>query len=277
MGNREFMYGGISDVRLVDGCEKEDTSSMVSSGRKSVCALRSNDWTKRRNVGNRTWRRCGCRLSSVIGSNSTRNWIWRQLDDIKFGCFPWCVEIVCFTYECIYKCISGLWNRNVEEEIEKKESNPFCPFFDTGISGGMSLVRKECCASTIVEMAYLMPVVLLTWMLVIFALFYYHDKTLAIGAAYETVAVSSEWYKESDEVDIETVSKYFQNRIRGKLLFFSYMSADVQLESNWLTLDVSARRRGMRMNVVQKVEIRNPEKEIRRIQIIKDGLEDLVD
>ena len=56
--------------------------------------------------------------------------------------------------------------------------------------------------STVVEMAYLMPVVLLCWMAVIFALFYYHDKNIIGGAAYETAIVGSEewrWQKEIEE------------------------------------------------------------------------------
>jgi len=56
--------------------------------------------------------------------------------------------------------------------------------------------------STVIEMAYLMPVVLLCWMAIIFALFYYHDKNIIGGAAYETAIVGSEewrWQKEIED------------------------------------------------------------------------------
>lgn len=185
------------------------------------------------------------------------------------------METICSAYDRIRECLCAVWNRVMEKEIKKNEPCAVCPLFATRISRCLYLVRRECQASTIVEMAYLIPVILLMWMLVIFALFYYHDKTLVIGAAYETAVVGGEWYEEADEVETEKIGEYFQNRIRGKLLFYSYISADVQMEEDLLIVDAGARKRGMRIHVVQKVKIRNPKKEIRRIQIIKDSLEDL--
>lgn len=139
------------------------------------------------------------------------------------------------------------------------------------------MVGKECRASTIVEMAYLMPVVLLMWMLVIFALFYYHDKTLVIGAAYETVVVNSERYREVDMVETEQVNAYFWSRIQGKLLFYSHVPVETTVEDEMLIVSVKAKAHGMTIDVVQKVEIIYPEKDIRKIQRIKEGLEDLGD
>ena len=53
------------------------------------------------------------------------------------------------------------------------------------------MVKIRCKGSTVVEMSYLAPVVLLVWMAVIFGLFYYHDKGILTGAAYETAVVTS--------------------------------------------------------------------------------------
>lgn len=185
------------------------------------------------------------------------------------------METVYSAYDRICECVGVVWNRVMEKETEKNEPRSVCTFFATRIPRCLDLVRRECQASTIVEMAYLIPVILLMWMLVIFALFYYHDKTLVIGAAYEAATVGGEWYEEADEVETEKIGEYFQDRIREKLLFYSYISVDVQMEEDLLIVDASARKRGMRIHEIQKVKIRNPKKEIRRIQIIKDGLEDL--
>lgn len=277
MGNRKFVYSRLSRTSSVDGYKKESDSCMVFGGRE--CArICSSDIRSKRTDGC-TWTgdfgRYG--ISNAFCTQSAGNWIWRQLDDLEFRYIFGCVEIICSAYDCVYKCISIVWNRIVEKKIKKKESCSIYSIFDTGISGGLHLVRKECKASTIVEMAYLMPVILLMWMLVIFALFYYHDKTLVVGAAYETVVVGSEWYENVDEVEADRVGKYFQDRIRGKLLFFSYISLNVDVDGDLLVIDAGARKRGMRIQVIQKAEIRNPEKEIRRIQIIKNGLEDLKD
>ena len=82
-------------------------------------------------------------------------------------------------------------------------------------------------ASTVVEMAYLMPLVLMVWMLVIFGLFYYHDKTILMGAAYETVIVGSEILYGMEEFPQEEMENYFRERIRGKLMFYGQVSVNV--------------------------------------------------
>lgn len=277
MDNRKFMHGGIFSTRCVDGYKKKSNSDMVSDDWECTCNRPSDIGAKRNVDFGRIRNNCRHRLSVIVEVQPARNWVWRQLDNLKPRSFSRCVESTCVTYDCIYECIDTVRNRDVEKEIKKKKPCAFRSLFAGGVSRGMRLVRKECKASTIVEMAYLMPVILLMWMLVIFALFYYHDKTLAIGASYETAVVGGEWYEEADEVETERIGEYFQNRIRGKLLFFSYISVEVQLEDDWLLVDANARKRGMRIHAVQKVKIRNPQKEIRRIQIIKDGLEDLKD
>ena len=51
------------------------------------------------------------------------------------------------------------------------------------------VMRRKVKASTVVEMSYMMGVVMLMWMVVLFTLFYYYDKLILSGAAYETVVV----------------------------------------------------------------------------------------
>ena len=80
--------------------------------------------------------------------------------------------------------------------------------------------------STVVEMAYLMPVVLLCWMAVIFALFYYHDKNIIGGAAYETAIVGSEEWRWKKEIEDGKMEQYFQKRIENKLIFFDTVSVE---------------------------------------------------
>lgn len=42
-----------------------------------------------------------------------------------------------------------------------------------------------------VEMSFLMPIIMLLVMSSIYAFFYYHDKNIIAGAAYETAVVGS--------------------------------------------------------------------------------------
>lgn len=42
-----------------------------------------------------------------------------------------------------------------------------------------------------VEMAYLMPIIFMVFVLIVYTSFYYHDKQILIGAAAETTAVGA--------------------------------------------------------------------------------------
>ena len=84
--------------------------------------------------------------------------------------------------------------------METDDKNVILSFSSDRLSGDIYMVKLK--GSTVVEMAYLMPVVLLCWMAIIFALFYYHDKNIIGGAAYETAIVGSEewrWQKEIED------------------------------------------------------------------------------
>ena len=76
-----------------------------------------------------------------------------------------------------------------------------------------------------VEMSFLMPIIMLLVMSSIYAFFYYHDKNIIAGAAYETAVVGSNKAREkpgsqtgtgdksgTDAAELETL---FQSRVNG--------------------------------------------------------------
>ena len=83
--------------------------------------------------------------------------------------------------------------------------------------------RRTCKASTVVEMAYLMPVVLLCWMLVVFALFFYHDKSVIAGAAYESAVMGTELWAEETGYRSAKIEDYFREIIYVFLNIFLYL------------------------------------------------------
>ena len=83
--------------------------------------------------------------------------------------------------------------------------------------------RRTCKASTVVEMAYLMPVVLLCWMLVVFALFFYHDKSVIAGAAYESAVMGTELWAEETGYRSAKIEDYFREIIYVFLTIFLYL------------------------------------------------------
>lgn len=62
-------------------------------------------------------------------------------------------------------------------------------------------------ASLMVETAYIMPVIFLSFLIGVYMLFYFHDKNILLGAGYETAVVGSEkvkWSEENIEKKMET-------------------------------------------------------------------------
>lgn len=131
-------------------------------------------------------------------------------------------------------------------------------------------------ASTVVEMAYLMPVVLMVWMLVIFILFYYHDKNILSGAAYETAVVGSELIHEEGELKEERATIYFQERIEGKLLFFGSASSEISVDEESIQVRGKASSKGLSLAVEKSAAVTEPEKKIRKKRAILDWAKEVI-
>lgn len=136
-------------------------------------------------------------------------------------------------------------------------------------------MRKSCKGSTVVEMAYLMPVVLLCWMLIIFALFYYHDKGIIAGAAYESAVVGSELWAEETEYRSAKVEEYFRDRIQGKLLFYENVEVSIRIEQKEVRVWAAASKYLMILKVEEQAAVTEPEKVIRDMLILKETVEDV--
>jgi len=136
-------------------------------------------------------------------------------------------------------------------------------------------VKRTCKASAVVEMAYLMPVVLLCWMAVIFALFYYHDKNVITGAAYESAVVGTELWAEETEYRSAKIEEYFRKRLNGKLLFYKNVEIYVLVNRTEVGVEVSAIKHRMTLHVEEQVAITQPEKVVRDKLILKETVEDI--
>lgn len=122
--------------------------------------------------------------------------------------------------------------------------------------------KKDMKASTVIEMSYIMPVFLFLFLLIMYTVFYYHDKAVLNGAAAETAVLGAqaERRKETKEYDLE---KIFHERTEGKLIFLTGANVTVQKDEKEITVSVSAQKNLMRMSICQKAAIVNPEEKIR--------------
>ena len=122
--------------------------------------------------------------------------------------------------------------------------------------------KKDMKASTVIEMSYIMPVFLFLFLLIMYTVFYYHDKAVLNGAAAETAVLGAqaERRKETKEYDLE---KIFHERTEGKLIFLTGANVTVQKDEKEITVSVSAQKNLMRLSICPKAAIVNPQQKIR--------------
>lgn len=225
------------------------------------------------------WRGCGSPVFTGGENNQRKYWIWGWVDDLKSGNLLWCLEIVRSAFFSVPAHTCYLCSRNDFLKMEKRKKDSICPIFTDWICRGTCMVKKyrslNYKGSTVIEAAYLFPAIMLVWMLVLYALFYYHDKNIILGAAYETAVVGSEMAHESKHEIEGIISQYMKERVQGKLIFFPGVQVMVHKENNKVTVTALARAKWMHLSVVKSAAFTEPEKEIRKIRIIKQQLEDI--
>lgn len=114
--------------------------------------------------------------------------------------------------------------------------------------------------SATIEMAYIMPVIFLAFIAIVYAVFYFHDKNILQGTAYETAVIVSQKMRTQEEADGESI---FRERLGSKLIFFDTPSVTIDSGEQEITVSVTARRRAMGIFVEQRAGVVTAEKHIR--------------
>lgn len=133
--------------------------------------------------------------------------------------------------------------------------------------------RMELKGVITIEMSYLLPVIFVLFSMIVYTVFYYHDKNILIGAAGETAVVGTQIQRKPDETGQTDMESFFQERIRGKLILFGGADVTVDVSEDWVCVSAAARKRGMSLNVTQKAEVTEAEKTIRRKRIAESVIE----
>ena len=114
-----------------------------------------------------------------------------------------------------------------------------------------------------VEMAYIVPFILMIFFLSIMGIFYYHDKALTAAAAHETAAIAGTKVREKNEVTETVVSRIFEERIRGKCIVFGNPSVNAKVNKDRITITADATKGRMKLSVAESSNITKPEEKIR--------------
>ena len=124
--------------------------------------------------------------------------------------------------------------------------------------------------SLTVEMSFLMPMLLFLIMGCILAAFYYHDKIILSGAAYETAVVGSTKAREKEGVKAGQLESLFAQRVKGKCILIGNARANIKVGKDEIEVNATASRGQMRISVIKKAAVTEPEKHIRDMQKLKE-------
>lgn len=125
-----------------------------------------------------------------------------------------------------------------------------------------------------IEMSYVLPIILFVFVFVVHTISYYHDKNILIGAAGETVILGSQFERKPDESGQIDLAGFYQERIRGKLIWFSGAQADISVSEKRVEINVSAVRGSMKIQITQSAAVVKPEKKIRQKRILESLVEE---
>lgn len=143
------------------------------------------------------------------------------------------------------------------------------------------MMNKSVKASATIEMAYIMPVIFLVFTAAVYLMFYYHDKNILAGAAYETAVAGSQKMRAAGADDAgaantgggssgaaeggseEMIESMFQSRIRRKLILFPGAFVSVSCTKQQVEVTAIAMRKNMRLKVTGRSAVTKPETFIR--------------
>lgn len=117
--------------------------------------------------------------------------------------------------------------------------------------------------SVTVETAYILPSIILIFLLVVYTVFYYHDKNILNGVAGEVAVVGAQAVREKgkEEPDLQSLLK---ERVSGKLVLLRLTKVEAAKSKTKVEVSAYAAKRWMRVMVVQRAAISKPEEKIRK-------------
>lgn len=127
--------------------------------------------------------------------------------------------------------------------------------------------KKALRGSITVEMSYLLPTIIIFFLLVLYTVFFYHDKNVLIGGAAETAVLGAQAERHrGGETDLHS---FFRERIRGKLILLNLTGVEIKRDGKLVKVTAYAAKKWMGTSAEQKAVIPEPEKEIRKKRQLK--------
>lgn len=103
-----------------------------------------------------------------------------------------------------------------------------------------------------------------------FSDFYFHDKNILAGAAYETAAVAGTKIREKEKTDAAQIEALFYERTEGKCILFPTPEVSIEIGDREIIVTAAARRGEFGLSVEKKIPVTEPEKTIRDRKRLKE-------
>lgn len=120
-----------------------------------------------------------------------------------------------------------------------------------------------------VELAMMIPVILLVITGVIYAGFYFHDKNVIYGKVYEFGAIAVQEERRASGLDVNIIEDTFIKDTQDKLLLLSALDCTVKKESNTITIMAEAKYGKMGVEITKEFQYYYVEKNIRLSQPVE--------
>lgn len=120
-------------------------------------------------------------------------------------------------------------------------------------------MRRKLSGSVTVESAFVIPLVLAVFGVVLTLLFYYHDKALLLSATQETATYASNREEKSEK----KIREHMKSLVEGRMLLLGEPAVEVDVEERGIRISCSAKAGTLSLKVDGYMARTNPEDYIR--------------
>lgn len=115
-----------------------------------------------------------------------------------------------------------------------------------------------------IEASYIMPLILMVIIMILNMVFYFHDKNIVRGAAWETAVIMAQQNKFGDQS--LTAEDCFKERLGSKLVLFDSAGVEMKTEEKSIIITAKAHHGYLNISAETKASVTFPEDYIRNIR-----------
>ncbi|MFI3172035.1 MAG: TadE/TadG family type IV pilus assembly protein [Eubacteriales bacterium] len=136
--------------------------------------------------------------------------------------------------------------------------------------------KKRLKASATIEMAYIVPLIFLVFLVVTHLGFFFHDKNTLQSIVYEAVMIGQSQYRNEGAIDSEVLQEFLENQSEQKLLYFQQLNIEIKSENEEVAVEVETERNGMNIQITKAFALTEPENVIRKAALVESVVEGVI-